>query len=117
MTSSDILDVDRDGDDNMDAGYSTDGSWIPYNATIQSTLDDLEGVYQLGWTSGEVKNSLKSLLTAMLPTEAATKSKGKQADGVLGTAFLKQLEAEYNGGRINQQAYDILKKDVEWLLR
>jgi len=44
-------------------------------------------------------------------------SKGKKADGVLGTAFLKQLEKEYNEGRINQRAYDILREDIEWLLK
>lgn len=52
----------------------------------------------------------------MLPTETASKSRGRQADAVLGTAFLKQLEMEYNKGSINKQAYDILGEDIKWLL-
>ena len=117
INDPDTLDVDRDGDGDLDAGYLVDGSWIPYTSTIQSTLDDLDRVYSLGWTSGEIKNSLKSLLMAMLPTETAAKSKGKQADAVLGIAFLKQLDKEYNEGRINKLSYDILRQDVGWLLQ
>ncbi|MDP3954504.1 MAG: alpha/beta fold hydrolase [bacterium] len=86
-------------------------------ATVQSTISDLERIYSLGWATGEVKNSLSSLLWASLPTEETTKSKGKKADGMLGTAFLNQLEMEYNKGNINQRAHDILKEDIEWLLR
>ncbi len=110
------LDIDRNGDGISDAGYSTDGRWVPYNATIQSTLLDLERVYSLGWTSGEVKNSLKVLLAASLPTTESVQSKGKKANGVLGTAFLNQLETEYNEGNINEKAFNIIKGDILWLI-
>lgn len=86
-------------------------------ATVQSTISDLERIYNLGWANNDVKNSLKALLEASLPTTETTQSKGKKADGALGTAFLKQLEMEYNKGNINQQAYGLLKEDIEWLLR
>ena len=110
------LNVDRNGVGLVDAGYLSDGSWVPYNVTIQSTIDDLNRVYILGWTNGVVKNSFVSLLKAMLPTETATKSKGKQADGVLGTAFLNQLNTEYNKGSINEKAFKLIKQDISWLL-
>ncbi|MDP3696414.1 MAG: alpha/beta hydrolase [Candidatus Taylorbacteria bacterium] len=86
-------------------------------ATVQSTISDIERIHTLGWTSGEVKHSLKSLLEASLPTAKTLESKGKKADGVLGTAFLNQLETEYNKGNINKQAYDLLKEDIGWLLK
>ncbi len=110
------LDIDRNGDGISDAGYSADGSWAPYNATIQSTLLDLERVYSLGWTNGEIKNSLKVLLEASMPTAETIQSKGKKANGVLGTAFLNQLETEYNEGNINEKAFNIIKADILWLL-
>jgi pimeloyl-ACP methyl ester carboxylesterase len=111
-----ILKVDRDGDGLSDAGYLANGTWISYNATIQSTLADLERVYSLGWTIGEVKNSLSALLMASLPKAETIQSKGKKADGVLGTAFLKQLETEYNKGSINVRGYNIIKADILLLL-
>lgn len=111
-----VLNVDRNGDNIIDAGYSPDGSWIPYNATIESTILDLERIYQLGWTVGEVKNSLQSLLKASLPTAETILSKGKKANGLLGTAFLNQLETEYNKGKINQKAYNIIKSNILFLL-
>lgn len=110
------LNVDREGDGEVDAGYSPDGGWVPYHATVQSTLLDIERLSALGWINGDIKHSLIILLKANLSTETATKSKGKQADGVLGTAFLKQPEMGYNKGRINEKAYNIIKADILWLL-
>ncbi|MDP3696868.1 MAG: hypothetical protein Q8R55_02435, partial [Candidatus Taylorbacteria bacterium] len=113
ITNLTALNLDREGDGVVDAGYLPDGSWIPHSATVQSTLVDIEYLSVLGWIRGDIKNSLINLLKA---TEATTRSKGRQANGVLGTAFLKQLETEYNKGNINEKAFNIIKADILWLL-
>ena len=98
---------------NDEAGNTT-VKQIDFNsvATIQSTLSDLDRIYSLGWTNGAVKNSLKTLLSTALTNS----SQGNKLTSVLGTAFLKQLEKEYNKGNVNKRAYDLIKEDILWLL-
>ena len=85
-------------------------------ATVSSTLSDLERVSALGWTKGSIKNSLTTLLTGALSANKTIISKGKSIDSILGIAFLKQLEKEYNKGNINEQAYKLIREDILWLL-
>ncbi len=110
------ISVDENGDGAIDIEYLSDGSWITHNITVQSTIDDIERASALGWIAVDIKNSLINLLKAALSTEITTKSKGKQADGVLGTAFLKQLYTEYNKGSINLRSYIMLREDIWGLL-
>ena len=40
----------------------------------------------------------------------------KKIDRVLASQFLKDLEKDYDKGRINEQAYSLIKEDISWLL-
>ena len=103
-------------------------------ATPDSTISDIERAFDLGWIEKKgTKNGLVQKLKAaikvqkrieILEEKLPNKPKvikrierlEKRLDKVLGTAFLKQLEKEYNKGSINQQAFSILKEDIAWLL-
>jgi|GEM_PF-3398812 len=97
-----------------DEAGNTTTKQVDFNstATIQSTVSDLERIYSLGWTNGTVKNSLKTLLSPAF----INSSQGNKKIALLGTAFLKQLEKEYNKGSINKQAYDLISEDILWIL-
>ena len=104
-------------------------------ATPDSTISDIERAYDLGWIEKKgVKNGLINklelairiekrieVLEEKLPDKPKIIKKierlEKHLDRVLGTAFLNQLEKEYNKGNINEQAYNLLKEDIGWLLR
>ena len=76
-------------------------------ATPESTIADVERAYALGWVDNiGVKESLVKKLQAVVKAEI---------DKVLATAFLNELEAQKNK-YINDQAYQLIKEDIEWLL-
>lgn len=103
-------------------------------ATLDSVISDIERAHRLGWIEQKgTKNSLIQKLKTIIKVEKKIEILGKRLRGnpkvikrieklekrldkVLGTAFLKQLEKEYNKGNINEQAYNLLKADIEWLL-
>jgi len=103
-------------------------------STPDSAISDIERSYDLGWIEKKaIRNSLINKLKSAIKIERRIelleeklpgKSRiikqieklEKRLDRVLGTAFLNQLEKEYNKGNINQRAYDILKEDILWLL-
>ena len=103
-------------------------------ATPDSTMSDVERAFELGWIEKRgIKNGLVQklktaikmekrveLLEEKLPNRPKVIKRierlEKQLDKVLGTSFLKQLEKEYNRDNINEQAYNLLKEDIEWLL-
>ncbi len=77
-------------------------------ATIDSTISDVQRAYALGWiTNSDVKDSLIAKLQV-------AKQKGK-LDKTLAKSFLSLLDAQRNKS-INEQAYQLLKEDVNWLL-
>jgi len=40
----------------------------------------------------------------------------KRIDKILGVKLLKELEKMYNKGNINNQTYQLIKEDIDWLL-
>lgn len=85
-------------------------------STINSALSDLGRAYSLGWTKGNIKNSLVTLLGTSLSSNKSITSRGRSMDSILGIAFLKQLEKEYNKGNVNEQVYRLIREDIMWLL-
>ena len=76
-------------------------------ATLESTISDIERAYTLGWIDNAgIKESLVKKLQAVVKNKI---------DKVLANAFLSELEAQKNK-HINEQAYQLLKEDIEWLL-
>lgn len=78
-------------------------------ATIQSTISDIERAYALGWINkASVKNTLiKKLENIMNHNRDITQKTLK--------TFLAEIEREHPK-HINDQAYNLLKEDTEWLL-
>jgi len=78
-------------------------------ATIQSTISDIERVYSLGWiTKKSVKNTLIGKLERIdIHNKPITQKTLK--------TFLAELEREHPKN-INDQAYNLLKEDINWLL-
>lgn len=81
-------------------------------ATGNSTLSDVERLFQLGSIYKKMtKDYLMTKIKAMIRTE-----KGVQIiDKKLAKALLLELE-DLKREKINQQAYTILKEDLEWLI-
>ncbi|MBI2612896.1 alpha/beta hydrolase [Candidatus Kaiserbacteria bacterium] len=77
--------------------------------TYQSTLADLERIYQLKWVSIGIYKSLKAQLKAAKQTPPFIAKRILQA-------MLKQLNS-YRGKLLNEQGYQILKSDIEFLLK
>ena len=79
-------------------------------ATVGSTQLDIKRAYALGWLkSSTIRDSLLLLLTQ------AQKFK-KQSDKIkLYNAMLAILKAAKKTGMINQQGYDLLTADINWL--
>ncbi|MBI4093516.1 hypothetical protein HY417_01000 [Candidatus Kaiserbacteria bacterium] len=76
--------------------------------TYESTLADLERIYQLKWVNVGIYKSLKAQL------QRAKKAPAMVAKVLLQT-MLKQLNA-YRGKLLNEQGYQILKMDIEFLI-
>lgn len=126
--SLDVTTIDRAGN------TATDSFDFQVIATPDSAISDIQRAYKLGWIKKVgVRNSLVNKLKLAIKIEKKIeilKEKlpdkpkvirrieklEKRLDRLLAIQFLKQLEKEYNKGNINQQAYSLLKEDIEWLL-
>lgn len=127
--SMDITATDRAGN------TATDSFGFQIIATLDSTISDTERAYELGWIEKEgIKNSLINRLKLAIKIEKKIKrlkeklpNKPKvikriekleaHLDRLLAIQFLNQIEREYNKGNINEQTHELLKEDIEWLLR
>ena len=78
-------------------------------ATIDSTISDIERAYSLGWI---IKKSVKNTLIGKL--ERIDAHNRPLTSKTLKT-FLAELEREHPKN-INDQAYNLLKEDINWLL-
>lgn len=103
-------------------------------ATPDSTISDIERAYALGWISKEgIKKELITKLNRIIKIEKRIEvleeklpnnqkvlkrieKLEKKIDKILGERFLKELGTFYEKGRINIEAYQLLKEDIEWLL-
>ena len=99
--------------------HSVDRAGNPANAEIvfrvvanpQSTINDLERSFRLGWvTDRAVKDSLVALL------KSSIRAQGQKPDKNAINLFSSQLQSEYSRGIISQSAFDILKEDGEWII-
>jgi hypothetical protein len=102
-------------------------------ATIDSTVSDIERAYSLGWIINKtVKNTLIQKLKAAVKLEkfldkiiekVNSKPKvvkqieriEKRIDKVLLKALLQETKA-YRKKQINEQAYNIITEDINWLI-
>lgn len=89
-------------------------------ATIDSTLSDIERAYREGWMTKKVHDTLRKKFNAVVKlSKIVGKTKDekiqKVVDTVLAAAFLNELN-KVRGKGLNEQAYQLLKEDVEWLL-
>lgn len=133
IASSSLLSVDENGDGEVDIGYSSDGERILYHG-IENIISDINTAYEFGWilTKKErdsylrklekvvkIENKIKKIIEK-LPDgprrERRIQHLEKKIDRVLAIQFLKGLEKDYNKVRVNEQAYDLIKKDILWLL-
>ena len=103
-------------------------------ATPESTVQDIKRAYALGWiTNEQVKNTLAqmvkkavkivkrvSYIEETLPDGSKKRKKIEKLetafDKLLGKKLLNELAKQLKRGTITQQAYDVLRADVEWLL-
>lgn len=126
--SLDITATDRAGN------TATDSFNFQIIATPDSAISDIERAYELGWIKKKgVKNGLINKLRSAIKIEKRIKllekklsdkpkvikkieQLVKRLDRLLAIQFLNQLEKEYNKGNINEQAYNLLKEDIKWLL-
>jgi len=127
--------IDEDGDGQNDTGYNSDGTRTIYVISIDKLIRDVNLAYDLGWIYNErdrdsylrkidrvirIENKINKIIEKLpdgLKKERRIQRLEKKIDRVLAIQFLKDLEKDYNKGRINKRAYDLLKEDVEWLLR
>ena len=104
-------------------------------ATIDSTISDIERSYDLGWISKKsVKNQLIRKLNdaariekkieyidLILPNNQKSRKRierlEKRLDKILGKTLLNEVERQYTKGNINQLARDIIKEDLQWLMK
>ncbi|MDP3784696.1 MAG: hypothetical protein Q8R12_01305 [bacterium] len=78
-------------------------------ATLQSTISDIERAYSLGWiTKKSVKNTLIGKLERIDTHNRPLTQKTLKT-------FISELEREHPKN-INDQAYNLLKEDINWLL-
>ena len=79
-------------------------------ATLQSTISDIERSYSLGWINKKsVKNTLIKKLENIANHDRPLTQKTLKT-------FLAELEREHPK-HINDQAYNLLKEDINWLLK
>ena len=97
-------------------------------------IRDVNLAYDLGWIYNErdrdsylrkidrvirIENKINKIIEKLpdgLKKERRIQRLEKKIDRVLAIQFLKDLEKDYNKGRINERAYDLLKEDILWLL-
>ncbi|MDP3792734.1 MAG: hypothetical protein Q8Q89_03305 [bacterium] len=103
-------------------------------ATYESTISDINRAYDLGWISTErernsyirkLEKAIKiekkiAVILDKLPDGSRREKRiirlEKRLDRLLAIQFLKDLEKDYNKGRINERAYNLIKEDILWLL-
>jgi len=103
-------------------------------ATIESMMSDINRTYELGWIYDErdkdsylhklekltkLETKIEIIQETMPDGEKKEKKierLEKKIDKLLAIQFLKDLEKDYNKGRINKKAYGLIKEDILWLL-
>ena len=117
-------------------------SFLSY-ADATSTIADIERAFNLGWIAEKgVKNKLvknikaiiklrkkiiklegelsPALLKKLTPEQKIKKKIEKleaKINAILGKKFLSDLEKQYKKGAVSIEAYNLLKEDVEWMMR
>ena len=80
--------------------------------TSEVLLNDIIKSYELGWiTDKKLKDSLVRQAKQIIKTETA----GRTIDKKVARALLTELKG-YKAGKMNEQAYNIIKTDLEWLI-
>ena len=127
--------IDEDGDGQNDTGYNSDGTRTIYFISIDKVIRDINLAYDSGWISAKwvrypylkklekvirIKNKISRIM-ARFPDSSRREKRiqrlEKEIDRVLAIQFLKDLEKDYNKGRINEQGYNLLKQDIEGLVK
>ena len=112
---------------------ATSGVEFQLITTPDGVISDIQRAYALGWITKETtKNQLIKKVERAIRIEKRIEKLvelspegkrvvkrlerlGKRIDRVLGKMILKELDRE-RGKTINEQAYQLLKEDIEWLL-
>ncbi|HEY4504230.1 MAG TPA: hypothetical protein VJI73_00475 [Candidatus Paceibacterota bacterium] len=134
INESALLNLDENGDGENDVGYSSNGERILYKG-VDNLIADINMAYDLGWISTErerdsylrkVSRIIKiekriEILEEKLP-DGKKKEKWighleRRIDKVLAIQFLKDLEKSYTKKQLNEQAFNLIKEDILWLLR
>lgn len=107
---------------------------VEISVTADSVADTVERSFAAGWIARRtVKDDLMSAVLRAarlerrleeireeMPNRPRIARKVERIergiDRALGQAFLERLESHFISGRVNEQAYKILKEDVAWLL-
>src|SRR3989344_2715388 len=86
--------------------------------TIDVLISDINGAYSLGWiTDKKVRDGLIAEAKVIIKFEKKKNGKyEKKVDKILIKLIEKELDLLKKKGKINQQAYDLLKIDLEYLI-
>lgn len=88
--------------------------------TSQVLLNDINKAYELGWiTDKKLKDKLVKKAEAIIKIEKKKNGQTEKLEAKIDKKAAKALITELKGfekGKINQQAYDIIKADLEWLI-
>ncbi|MDP3793113.1 MAG: hypothetical protein Q8Q89_05325 [bacterium] len=88
---------------------STTPNALKFSITLQDIVTDIEMSYNLGWiTKNSTKENLMRKLERIIKHEREVNMKNLKT-------FIDQLEREHPKN-INDQAYNLLKEDINWLL-
>ena len=86
--------------------------------TIDVLINDINGAYNLGWiTNKKVRDGLIAEAKVIIKFEKKKNGKyEKKVDKILIKLIEKELDLLKKKGKINQQAYDLLKTDLEYII-
>lgn len=103
-------------------------------ADLGSTISNVNRAYSLGWIpKKDVKNELNNRLNAVIKinkridvmqekmpdgrfVQHKVERMEEKIDKILGRILIKDIDKWYNQGKINQQGYDLIKGDIQWLI-
>lgn len=91
---------------------------VEKEVSVESIIIDINKAYELGWiTDKKVRDSLIKQVKLIIKFEEKRNGKyEKKVDKIILKILEKELELLKKKGKINQEAYNIIKDDLNWLV-
>lgn len=104
-----IFEVDNNNPENIE---------VEKEVSVESIIIDINKAYELGWiTDKKVRDSLIKQVKLIIKFEEKRNGKyEKKVDKIILKILEKELELLKKKGKINQEAYNIIKDDLNWLV-